>query len=161
MQTPLPHNIKEACQNASYANALTQLVEGASKDSVVEDLVNEGLSKDEAICVVEQSTRLFNEAKRNVGSSEIYGGISFVVLGIAASVATYLMAVENGGGIFIVWHGAVLYGGISIARGVRLRKTNIRGIVRNQIYSAKEAAQAGQGEQHPQKNTKNRGQYDY
>lgn len=139
MDTSAPHNIRDACQNPSYAEALSQLVENASRADVIEDLTAGGLSRDEAATVVKQAARLLEEAGRSVGSIEIVMGIVFIAGGLGVTLLTYLMVADTGG-FYFIWYGAVVYGVASIVRGFSLRKRGNRGRLRDQIYAARQAA---------------------
>ena len=102
--------------------------------------MKDGVSRENAILVVQKSANLLKSAASEVGALEILGGAALTLLGVMLSIFRGFIALENGREVAVGGNIATILGLIGIARGIRIRKTQTRGHLREVIFKAREAA---------------------
>lgn len=103
--------------NAIYNYAANMLVnENKTADEVQAALVEKGLSSENAATVVRAIEDQIYEAKRSRASKDMLYGALWCVGGIIATAIGYSSA--SGGGGYMVFYGAIIFGAIQFFRGV-------------------------------------------
>lgn len=108
-------------EQEKYVKSLAEFVvrrleQGASREEVVADLVNDGLDP-------AQATQFFDfissrhEARREAGTRDLRCGFLLLIVGGLITVLTWLAVKEGGGRYFVMW-GALGVGAFYILRGL-------------------------------------------
>jgi hypothetical protein len=134
-----PLNLREACRIPAYATALSNLVDRVGERDVTEDLVESGLDVETARRVVKDSKKLLDDARSGPGNLLIGTGAFFLIAGTVVTAFTVITALDSGG-FYVIWYGAILWGMISIVRGLSMNRAPDLGAVRDRVDEAIEAA---------------------
>jgi uncharacterized membrane protein len=89
---------------------------GKSRKEVVKILVNSGINPPEAESLVNYAVSTHKAEIRKGAAKQLGVGILLLVIGIVITAATYSMA--SRGGIYVVAYGPIVFGAISILRGL-------------------------------------------
>ena len=102
-------------RNQVSAHCEAYLKQGVGKEKLCEKMVAEG-------CPPTEAKQIIDAAAGKLGRSAgivLAVGLALIILGIAVTVATYRTAYEMGGGVYIVWFGAVISGTVCVVFGLR------------------------------------------
>ncbi len=103
----------------------TELAGGKSKAKIAEKLMREGCPDYQtAISFINDVEQAMNEygvtpeGRASASLGMMFGGCIAVVIGLAISIASYLLSASIGVPFFVVAGGAIIFGGISFFRGL-------------------------------------------
>jgi hypothetical protein len=91
------------------------LSQGKRQDEIIQDLIGQGWTQEQATQTVHQIDVLFREARIGAYKKKMLYGLFWALGGIVVTVWTY-SAASSGGTYFVAW-GAILWGCIDIVRG--------------------------------------------
>lgn len=100
-----------------YRYTAQQLEAGVSGPNIVQQLVERGLSTQDAAMVVRQTREARTEGRHAAGRKNMLIGALWCVGGLAVTFFSYQSA-STGGGSYVVTWGAVVFGGIQFVRGL-------------------------------------------
>ena len=103
---------------AVYNFAAQRLASGVGPHLVEQELMQQGLDPQSARTVVSELSRVKSSALRSAGLKNMGIGALFCIGGIIATVVTYSIASESGGGTYIIAWGPAIFGGIQFFRGL-------------------------------------------
>lgn len=89
---------------------------GVSATQMKEDLINQGLTADDADIVVNKVSQMIKESKKENGKKDMLYGALWCIGGIVVTAITYSAA--SGGGTYIVAWGAIFWGAIQFIKGL-------------------------------------------
>ena len=95
-----------------------------STDSAYRELVEQGYDSEVVSAVCAQIKEEIKEAKRNQAGKEIGWGLLWAIGGTLLTLIGYNAAETNGGGKYIVFSGAIVYGCYRLIRGLWWKLTN-------------------------------------
>ena len=102
--------------DAIYAFAGEQMDRGVPNGVIQTSLIERGLDQELATAVILNLTNAEAAARQAVGKQNMMYGAFWCLLGIGVTVYTRLAA--TGGGIYLVFWGAIAFGAIQFFRGV-------------------------------------------
>jgi hypothetical protein len=88
---------------------------------------------------VKDSKKLLDDARSGPGNLLIGTGAFFLIAGTVVTAFTVITALDSGG-FYVIWYGAILWGMISIVRGLSMNRAPDLGAVRDRVDEAIEAA---------------------
>jgi hypothetical protein len=99
---------------------------GMDMSMIRSELDRKGYSEDDIKVIVRmidraQARAAELEAERSRSNYLMLAGCLLLVLGSMITFITYLKAAENGGGLYVVWYGAILMGAGMMVRGWFMR----------------------------------------
>jgi hypothetical protein len=94
----------------------TAIGRGKSRKEVVKALVDSGINAPEAESMVNYAVSNHKAEIRKGAMKQLGVGFLMFVIGVLITVATYSMA--SNGGIYVVAYGPIIFGAISILRGL-------------------------------------------
>ncbi len=109
---------KNPAVEAVYNFAAQRMAAGASSYTVEQELMQQGLDPQSARTVVTELGRVKSRAMRSAGLKNMGIGALFCIGGIVATVVTYSMAADSGGGTYIIAWGPAIFGGFQFFRGL-------------------------------------------
>jgi hypothetical protein len=101
---------------AVYAYAAHLIKVGHSRMQVEDRLVERGLDREAASTVVDKLLAMRAEAQEEAARKDMLYGALWCLGGVLVTALTYIAA--EGGGVYIVWWGAIVYGAIRLFRGL-------------------------------------------
>jgi hypothetical protein len=101
-----------------YDFAATLMRAGNKDKVVVAQLVERGLSEEQANIVVKNLKQARSKAYTQAGMRDMAIGAVICIIGIVVTVGTLSAARSNGGGSYVVAWGAILFGAAQFLRGV-------------------------------------------
>lgn len=100
-----------------YQYTIDQMVNNnVSASQMKSDLIQQGLSSDDAGMVVDNVVAEIAKAKKEHGKKDMLYGALWCIGGIVVTVATYSAA--SGGGTYVVAYGAIIWGAIQFFKGL-------------------------------------------
>ncbi len=103
---------------AIYNFAAQRMASGANGPAVEQELMQQGLDPQSAHTVVRELAQVKTSALRSAGMKNMGIGALFCIGGIVATIVTYAIASESGGGMYIIAWGPAIFGGIQFFRGL-------------------------------------------
>jgi hypothetical protein len=152
-----PSSFYDALQSPAHKKALLTLIERASLRDVTSDLEIDGHGPESAAKIANEANSLVQQAVRRRAMSGTPLGVGLVILGASATLGTYTMMKIDGGGSFIIWYGAVIWGFVHIARSANKSRSYYFTKVRDEVYELVERGESGRSVSSPSK----KGSIDY
>jgi hypothetical protein len=106
----------DAAASATLQDVAQRLAQGASVNQIVESMVSQGFTQEDAAGIVGHVNVQFRQAMAGSGLRRIRAGALWAVGGTAVTVLTYMQA-SAGGTYFVAW-GAVIFGVYDMIRGL-------------------------------------------
>jgi uncharacterized protein YjeT (DUF2065 family) len=103
---------------AVFNYAAQRMAQGCSPAAVEQELMQKGLDPQSARTVIGELSQVKSQALRSSGLKNMGIGALFCIGGIVATVVTYAIASESGGGTYIIAYGPAIFGGIQFFRGL-------------------------------------------
>jgi len=103
-----------------YVYVAQRMQQGASDYTIQKELVNQGLSQDNARSIIRKLNEIRRQQIAKHAMQQIAIGVVICIIGIVVSVATYNNAVSAGGGRYVVAWGAVVFGAWRALKGFML-----------------------------------------
>jgi len=100
-----------------YVYTAEQLEAGVSSATVVEQLIERGLSREDAALVVRQTREAQSDGNRAAGRKNMVVGALWCLGGLAVTYFSYQSAASGGGRYVVTW-GAVVFGAVQFFRGL-------------------------------------------
>lgn len=91
-----------------------ELNAGRTPSEIEQSLVEKGLDREAAVALTARVREVWSRQRSSQGSSTMLVGALWLVGGLVATAATY----GAGGSSYVVFWGAIAYGGIKIVRGM-------------------------------------------
>ncbi|MCE9579732.1 MAG: hypothetical protein K8W52_41825 [Deltaproteobacteria bacterium] len=104
-----------------YRHGAVRLRAGVPAEMVEAELVGQGLAYDVAARVVAELVVELEDrrrAQRRAGLPHMLGGAFFCAIGLALTAITYKIAIDRGGGEYLIAPGIFVFGAIEFFRGV-------------------------------------------
>jgi len=97
-----------------YEEALISFAHGKSPDTVLKDLVSQGLPEPHARVLMDEALRQKKKVFRQAGFQMMFKGAGMVVLGIIVTAFTFSLHLP----VFIVATGPILFGVVNFFKGM-------------------------------------------
>jgi hypothetical protein len=115
-----PKNIsQEDVARAVYGYAAGLMRQGKSNWQVEDALVAKGLSKDAAVTIVNNLSKIRTSATRQAALKQMAIGAVICIIGLVVTFGTYSAAASSSkGGSYVVAWGAIIFGGLRFFRAL-------------------------------------------
>ena len=115
---PDPEPTPEQAVGAAYGFAAEQMRDGVAPSEIQKGLTKRGLGAEAAATVVGDLEQAKAEAHGGAGRKDMIYGSLWLLAGLGVTAYTYLAAERAGGGTYILFWGAILFGGFQFLRGL-------------------------------------------
>jgi hypothetical protein len=114
-----PEPTQQQVVQAVYGFAAQMMRDGSSHYQIEKALMEKGLNAESARVVVDNLSRMRNDAVRNAAFKSMAIGGIICVIGIVVTLGSYSAASASpSGGSYVVAWGAVVFGGLQFFRGL-------------------------------------------
>jgi hypothetical protein len=100
-----------------YKYAAQLAIDGRTFADIQADLIEKGIDKESAVAITDDIKKQIQKGAVKRGRRNILLGSIFFLGGLIVTIWTFSSALLYGGSYYIAW-GAVLFGGMQLARGI-------------------------------------------